>query len=93
MQWIVLLVGSLLNVIMNLLGDFCFAALWLCQNGVIEPVLQPLSGEAFHYATANVEGETRLDVSAQGVFLGGRGVGNAIRRLFLSKGLLQPQYP
>ena len=26
----------------------------------IEPVLQPLSGESFHYATANVEDEATL---------------------------------
>ena len=36
------------------------------QNVAIEPVLQPLSGEVFHYAMANVEDEARLDVSAQG---------------------------
>jgi len=41
----------------------------VCHNVAIEPVLQPLSGEAFHYAKANVEDEARLDVSAQG-FLG-----------------------
>ena len=34
----------------------------LCQKIVaIEPVLQPLSGEVFHYAMANVEDEARLD--------------------------------
>jgi len=40
----------------------------VCRNVAIEPVLQPLSVEAFHYATANVEDdhEARLDVSAQG---------------------------
>ena len=37
----------------------------------IEPVLQPLSGESFRYATANVEDEARLDVSAHG-FWGSR---------------------
>ena len=32
----------------------------------IEPALQPLSGESFHHATANVEDEACLDVSVQG---------------------------
>ena len=31
----------------------------------IEPVLQLLSGESFHYATANVEDEACMDVSVQ----------------------------
>ena len=31
-----------------------------------EPPLQPLSGETLTYATANVEGGTRLDISAAG---------------------------
>jgi len=49
----------------NELRDFTTAAMSeVCHNVAIEPVLQPLSGEAFHYATANVEDEARLDVSA-----------------------------
>jgi len=43
----------------------------------IEPVLQPLYDEAFHY---NVQDEARLDVSAQGF---GEII---IRRLFLMQG-------
>ena len=43
-----------------------FTAAEFCHNVTIEPVLQPLSGEAFHYATAKVEDEACLDVSAQG---------------------------
>ena len=48
----------------NELRDFTAATLSeVCHDVAIEPVLQPLSGEAFHYATANVEDEARLDVS------------------------------
>ena len=43
----------------------------VCHNVAIEPVLQPLSGESFRYATANVEDGARLDVSAHG-FWGSR---------------------
>ena len=51
----------------NELRDFTAAALSKVYHDVaIEPVLQPLSGESFHYATANVEDEARLDVSVQG---------------------------
>lgn len=51
----------------NELGDFTAAALAeICHDVAIEPVLQPLSGESFQYATANVEDEARLDVSARG---------------------------
>ena len=56
----------------NELRDFTAAALSeVCHNVAIEPVLQPLSGESFHYATANVDDEARLDVSAHG-FWGSR---------------------
>ena len=34
------------------------------HNVCIEPSLQPLSGEQFHYRSANIEDGTRLDVSA-----------------------------
>jgi len=48
-------------------GDFTAAVMTeVYQNVAIEPVLQPLSGEVFHYAMANVKDEARLDVSAQG---------------------------
>ena len=40
----------------NELRDFTATALSeVCNDVAIEPVLQPLSGESFHYATANVE--------------------------------------
>ena len=56
----------------NELRDFTAAALSeVCHDVAIEPVLQPLSGESFRYATANVEDEARLDVSVRG-FWGGR---------------------
>ena len=38
----------------------------VCHDVAIEPVLQRLTGESLHYATANVEDEARLDVSARG---------------------------
>ena len=51
----------------NELRDFTVAALSeVCHGVAIETVLQPLSGESFHYATANVEDEACLDVSVQG---------------------------
>ena len=36
----------------------------VCHNVSVEPTLQPLSGEQFHYRSANVEDGARLDVSA-----------------------------
>jgi len=48
----------------NELRDFTTAALSeVCHDVAIESVLQPLSGESFHYVTANVENEACLDVS------------------------------
>jgi len=56
----------------NELMDFTAIAMsQVCHNVAIESVLQPLSGEAFHYATANVEDEACLDVSAQSFGKGG----------------------
>jgi len=47
----------------NELRDFTAAALFeVCHNVVIESVLQALSSESFHFATANVEDEACLDV-------------------------------
>ena len=37
----------------------------VCHNVSVEPNLQPLSGEQFHYRSANVEDSARLDVSAE----------------------------
>jgi len=57
----------------NELRDFTTAAMSeVFQNVAIEPVLQPqpLSGEAFHYTTTNVEDGARLDGSAQGFLKG-----------------------
>jgi len=51
----------------NELRDFTATALSeVCHDVAIEPVLQPPSGESFHYATANVEDEARLDVCVRG---------------------------
>ena len=55
----------------NELRDFTAAALSkVCHDVAIEPVMQSLSGESFHYATANVENEARLDVSERARILG-----------------------
>ena len=43
----------------------------ICHNVRIEPSLQPLPGEQFHYKSANVEDGAWLDVSAE-KFLGTR---------------------
>jgi len=49
----------------NELTDFTAAVMSeVFHNVVIKPVLQVLSGEVFHHATANVEDEACLDVSA-----------------------------
>ena len=37
----------------------------VCHNVHTEPPLQPLSGEQFHYRTANVKDGARLDVGAE----------------------------
>ena len=38
----------------------------VCPNVEVEPALQPITGETFHYRTTNVEDNARLDVKAQG---------------------------
>ena len=40
----------------------------VCHNVDIKIALQPLSGETFRYATAKVESESRVDISARGVW-------------------------
>ena len=51
----------------NKLRDFTPTVLSeVCHGVAIEPVLQRLTGENLHYATANVEDEARLDDSARG---------------------------
>ena len=40
----------------------------VCHNVDIELALQPLSGETFRYATAKVESESRVDISARKVW-------------------------
>ena len=37
----------------------------LCHNVGIEPELQPLTGERFHFRSANVDDGARLDVRAE----------------------------
>ena len=43
----------------------------VCNNVSIEPRLQPLSGEALHFKTANSDSNAQLDIAANG-FWGGR---------------------
>ena len=43
----------------------------ICNNVVIEPHLQPHSGETLQYKTANRDDNARLDIAANG-FWGGR---------------------
>ena len=43
----------------------------VCNNVVIEPHLQPLSGETLQYKTANCDDNARLEIAANG-FWGGR---------------------
>ena len=43
----------------------------VCNNVSIEPHLQPLSGEALRFKTANSDCNARLDIAANG-FWGGR---------------------
>ena len=38
----------------------------VCNNVVIEPHLQPLSGETLQYKTANRDDSARLDIAANG---------------------------
>ena len=58
-----------------------------CHDVAIEPVLQPLSGESFHYATADVEDEARLDVSVQ------RFWGNRHQKVFFDVRVFNPTAP
>ena len=58
--------GGFSIIIHNQLRDITAALLSeVCHNVWTEPPLQPLSGERFHYRTANVEDGARLDVSAE----------------------------
>ena len=43
----------------------------VCNNVSVEPHLQPLSGEALCFKTANSDSNARLDIAANG-FWGGR---------------------
>ena len=70
---------------MHELRDFTATALSeVCHDVAIESVLQPLSGESFHYATANVGDEACLDVSVQGFW------GNHHQKAFFDVRILIP---
>ena len=56
--------GGFPSIRHNELRDITAALLSeVCSNVRTEPPLQPLSGEQFHYRSANVEDGARLDVS------------------------------
>ena len=38
----------------------------VCKDVIIEPYLQPITGEEFDLRSANTDGEARLDVKARG---------------------------
>ena len=59
----------------------------VCHDAAIEPVLQPLSGESFRYATGNVEDEARLDVNVQGFW------GNGHQNAFFDVRVFNPTAP
>ena len=72
----------------NELRDFTAAALSeVCHNVAIEPVMQPLSGESFRYATANVKDEAHLDVSAHGFW------GSRHQKAFFDVRIFNPTVP
>ena len=58
--------GGFPSIRHNELRDITAALLSeICHNVSVEPNLQPLSGEQFHYRSANVEDGARLDVSSE----------------------------
>ena len=59
----------------------------ICYDVCIEPELQPLSGERFAHATANIEDNARLDIAANGLW-GGR-----FERSFLDVRVFNPHAP
>ena len=62
----------------NELRDFTAETLSeVCTDVCVEPSLQPLTGETFDYATANLEDGARVDVCAAGFW------GSPHRRLIL----------
>ena len=72
------------------LNDVSYKHAALCEvyhDVEIEPVLQSLSDEFFHFATANVEDESHLDVSAQGLW------GNCHQKIFFGVKVFNPTAP
>ena len=49
----------------------------VCSNVSVEPMLQPITGETFHGASANVQEGARLDIAADGFFFWGGGGGGS----------------
>ena len=39
---------------------------YVCHNGGLEPILQPITNERLHHSTANTEDGARVDIKAQG---------------------------
>ena len=64
--------GGFVTIRHNEIRDFTAEILReCCQNVEVEPLLTPLTGEQFHYRTANTDDQARLDVSARGVWTRG----------------------
>ena len=64
--------GESITIRHNEVRDFTAEALReVCQDVSVEPLLTPLSGEAFKYKSANSEKRARLDVSARGFWIKG----------------------
>ena len=64
--------GEFVTIRHNEIRDFTTELLGeTCNDVAIEPLLTPLTGEAFAYKTANREEQARLDVSARGVWVKG----------------------
>ena len=65
-------VGGFVTIRHNEIRDFTAQVLReVCQDVEVEPLLTPLTGEQFHYRTANTDDCARLDISARGVWTRG----------------------
>jgi len=77
--------GGLPTVRHNELRDFTAKVMTeVCHDVCIEPPLQPLTGEALAFTTANTEEGARLDISAQGFW------GNRHQRAFFDVRVFNP---
>ena len=73
---------------MNFVPDFIASLLSeVCHNVCVEPHLQPLTGETFPLASANVEDGARLDVASDGFW------GSRHQRVFIDVKVFNPNAP